>query len=278
MGVSMIGRQNLIPYGILFGGPRFMLFALFRNADTLGEVRYGLACSDIIDCINAVTPLIPLIIYTLLGNTNASVQLYQPTFTIPPVPAPVIQDSNVITRSRIQKFASSKLVSSVVCMPEFRRGATNLIFVFKRKARNVVFHINTPSGAVSRSFLLYREPGAFESNASPVDALMVAPFDLIEVSLTECIGHGASGQVFIGTTNGEMYAIKIAPWKNGKQMLRREAGLYEILSDLQGRCIPKIYGFFGSQHLKALIMAYMGLSVGNISDLSMDQRCAVSSL
>jgi hypothetical protein len=103
-------------------------------------------------------------------------------------------------------------------------------------------------------------------------------FNQIEISLTECIGHGASGQVFIGTTDKEKYAIKIAPWKIGKQMLRREADIYKILSDLQGRCIPKILGFFGSGHLKALIMEYMGRSVENISDLSMDQRCAVSSL
>src|SRR5882762_1665904 len=60
-------------------------------------------------------------------------------------------------------------------------------------------------------------------------------------------------------------------------MLRREADIYKVLSDLQGRCIPKVYGFFGSEHLKALIMAYMGRTVGNISDLNADQRCAVSS-
>ena len=284
MGVSMIGRPNLIPYGILLGGHRFMLFSLFRNADKLGEVRYGLACSDIIDCTNIATPLIPLIIYILLGNTNGPVQLRQPTFTIPPTPTPVIQDTNPVTRSRFQKF-----VSSVVCMPEFRRGATNIIFVFKKNAKNIVLHTNTPSGAVSRSFLLYREPDASESEISPVRSIgplmasfiqppTVAPFDQIEISLTECIGHGASGQVFIGTTDNEKYAIKIAPWKNGEQMLRQEAGIYEILSDLQGRCIPKIYGFFASDHLKALIMAYMGHRVGSISDLSMDQRCAVSSL
>ena len=112
----------------------------------------------------------------------------------------------------------------------------------------------------------------FASNASLV------PFNQVEITLTECIGHGALGQVFIGTTDNEKYAIKIAPWKNGKQMLRREADIYEILSDLQGRCIPKIYGFFGSEHLKALIMTYMGCSVENISDLGMDQRCAISSL
>jgi hypothetical protein len=76
----------------------------------------------------------------------------------------------------------------------------------------------------------------------------------------------------------EKYAVKIAPWKKGKQMLLREADIYEILSDLQGRCIPQVYGFFGSEHLKALIMAYMGCSAEKISDLSMDQRCACSFL
>jgi hypothetical protein len=49
-----------------------MLFSLFRNADTLWAVRYGLARSDIIGCTNIATPLIlALIIYTLLGNTNS---------------------------------------------------------------------------------------------------------------------------------------------------------------------------------------------------------------
>jgi len=151
------------------------------------------------------------------------------------------------------------------------RGVTNLIFVFMTKGK-AIFHIHTPSGAVSRSFLLYRESTSqavlddpFASNNASL-----VPFDQIEISLTKCIGHGASGQVFIGTTDDEKYAIKIAPWKIGKQMLQREAGIYDILSDLQGRCIPKIYGFFSSEHLKALIMDYIGCSV---EDLSIHQRC-----
>ncbi|KIM90419.1 hypothetical protein PILCRDRAFT_766288, partial [Piloderma croceum F 1598] len=58
-------------------------------------------------------------------------------------------------------------------------------------------------------------------------------------------------------------------------MLQQEADIYEVLSNLQGQCIPKIYGFFGSEHLKVLIMTYMGRMVGpNISDLNMDQRRA----
>jgi|SRR5882762_3371533 hypothetical protein len=37
-----------------------------------------------------------------------------------------------------------------------------------------------------------------------------------EILLTKCIGHGAAGQVFIGTAGNEKYAVKIAPWKDGK--------------------------------------------------------------
>jgi len=84
MGVSMISRPNLIPYGILFGGHKFMLFSLFRNTDTLGEVCYGLACLNIIDSTSTAMPLIPLVIYTLLGNPNGPAQLHLTAFTPPP--------------------------------------------------------------------------------------------------------------------------------------------------------------------------------------------------
>ena len=111
MGVSMISGSTQIPYGLLFGGEKFMFFSLFLNADTVGEVRYGLACSDIISSTNAATPLIPLTIYTLLGNTN---KLFQPTFTIPAIPTPVIQDRKTSTQHKIIKFATL-----TVCMRNF---------------------------------------------------------------------------------------------------------------------------------------------------------------
>jgi hypothetical protein len=59
-------------------------------------------------------------------------------------------------------------------------------------------------------------------------------------------------------------------------MLQQEADIYEVLSDLQGQYIPKIYGFFGLEHLKVLIMATMGCTVENISD-NTDQWCTASS-
>jgi hypothetical protein len=116
MGVSMIGGPTIIPYGILFGGHKFMLFSLFRNVDTLGDFRYGLACSHIIDSISVTTPLIPLVIYTLLGNTNGPVQLRPTVFSVPPVVTPVIQNSELVARSKLQKFKSA---FSLACMPVF---------------------------------------------------------------------------------------------------------------------------------------------------------------
>jgi len=129
----------------------------------------------------------------------------------------------------------------------------------------------------------FAQPPAYVETMIPSIDLLASNASLVpsnqidcEILLTKCIGHGAAGQVFIGTAGNAKYAIKIAPWKDGKQMLQQEADIYKVLSDLQGRCIPKIYGFFGSEHLKVLIMAYMGHMVGNISDLNMDQQCAVS--
>ena len=116
MGVSMISGPNPIPYGILFGGHRFMLFSLFRNLDTLGEVHYGLACSNIIDSTSAVMPLIPLVIYTLLGNTGGPAPLRRTTFTIPPILTPVIQQPAPVTRSQLGRFISKVLpVSMPTC-------------------------------------------------------------------------------------------------------------------------------------------------------------------
>jgi len=124
MGVSMIGGPTPIPYGLLFGGDKFMFFSLFLNENTVGEVRYGLACSDIISSTNAATP-----------------------------------------------FSSTLL---------------------------------TP--AIDQITQAVEDP--FQSNA---------------------------------LTDDEKYAVKIPSSKNGKQMLQQEAEMYEILSDLQGQCIPKIW-------------------------------------
>ena len=159
-------------------------------------------------------------------------------------------------------------------MAQFRQGATNLIFVIKK---NVIIHTSATGGAMSRTFVLRQEPNA-PSNWRMLqkfkDLFTFVPSDDIEISHSECIRHGAAGQVFIGTTENEKYAVKVAPWKTERRMLQREADIYKTLLDLQGRRIPKVFGFFGSEHLKALIMEYVGPTVEDVSDLSMDQRCA----
>jgi hypothetical protein len=91
----------------------------------------------------------------------------------------------------------------------------------------------TPSQTPSNKQIKQAVEDPLASNASLVSSDQID----CEISLTECIGHGAA--------DNEKYAVKIAPWKDGKQMLQREADIYEVLSELQGRCIPKIYGFFG---------------------------------
>jgi hypothetical protein len=156
-----------------------------------------------------------------------------------------------------------------------------------------VLHISTP-GAVSRTFEFQREPhspAAFfghptssfiQSSLHNLVALSSSVLSHLlssnsKIWLTECIGYGIAGQVFIGTANNKTYAVKIAPWKDGKKMLQQEADIYKVLSPLQGKCIPKIYGFFTEKNLKALVMQYMGHAVTNISDLDVDQRCIVFS-
>lgn len=242
IGISMINRDNPMPYGILFGGHQFMLFSLFRNESALGEVYYGLACSGVIDCTDITRPLIPLVIYCLLGNPNGPAQLFSPSFPLPPIPTRVTQDEKPVTQGKYTK--------SMKALPN-----------------KINIHTSAADGAQSRSFSLCREPirqdaEDFASNASPA----------VEILLSECIGHGVAGQVFVGTTDNEVYALKVAPWKSGGEMLQREADIYRVLLDLQGRCIPKVFGFFSSEYLKVLIMEYSGSTVQDVSDLSMDQR------
>lgn len=70
--------------------------------------------------------------------------------------------------------------------------------------------------------------------------------------------------------------VKIAPWEDGKKMLQQEADIYLIISALQGQFVPKIFGFFGSD-LKVLVMQHISPALENISDLTADQRCVLSS-
>ncbi|KIM87548.1 hypothetical protein PILCRDRAFT_95786 [Piloderma croceum F 1598] len=299
MGVSMIagaGGQNPIPYGILFGDHKFILFSLFRNEDTLGEVRYGLACSSIIDTTSTATPLIPLIIYTLLGKTNRAT-LHKSTFSIPPIPISVKQDSRAVTRNRKNKFISlikaAKVTlhisstasesSTLVREPNSSVNSAATSFgpltqsppVYIATAVSSLYNLITTASSTLSQLLIKKEIVQPMTDPRSSNAAFV-PLDQTdsEIWLTECIGYGAVGQIFLGTVDNDpnTYAVKIAPWEDGKKMLRQEADIYMVLSALQGRFVPKIFSFFGSDRLKVLVMQYMGPALENISDLTADQR------
>jgi hypothetical protein len=77
-------RDGPIPYAILFGGDRFMLFSLFDNMGDDGEKRFGLFCSDIIKTSCKRFPIIPLVIFMLLGKDGPA-PLTPSQIPIPPV-------------------------------------------------------------------------------------------------------------------------------------------------------------------------------------------------
>jgi hypothetical protein len=105
---------------------------------------------------------------------------------------------------------------------------------------------------ISKYLVLYCEPDASEvaSSKAPSNYQIDG-----EISLT---GHGATGQVCTGIAGDEKYILKIPPWKDGAARTMH-------------------HGFLHSEHLKVLILTYMGSMVMNISDRNMDQRCAVPS-
>src|SRR5262245_36446796 len=89
-----------------------------------------------------------------------------------------------------------------------------------------------------------RHFGSFAS-LSPSDAV-ASPYSTPEgnaglpsiepdLILTSRLGHGAIGSVFLGLAeDGSQYAVKVATSKQGKEMLSKEAFIYDRLSELQG--------------------------------------------
>jgi hypothetical protein len=86
--------------------------------------------------------------------------------------------------------------------------------------------------------------------------------------------RGASGSVCYADAG---YAVKLAMWKGGKEMIGHEALLYEMLLPLQGLCVPKLYGLFRSEMLEVLVLEFMGRSFKSIEELNIEQRWAVPS-
>ncbi|KIM49164.1 hypothetical protein M413DRAFT_60545 [Hebeloma cylindrosporum] len=102
IGLSMI--SGAIPYAILFGGDRFMVFSLFMDPNTIGAPRYGLYCSDIVKVSNVSTPFIPLVTFMLLGRDTPA--LLSSKSEIPVcLDSPVLQSEAVVTRGPKKRYS-----------------------------------------------------------------------------------------------------------------------------------------------------------------------------
>lgn len=89
------------------------------------------------------------------------------------------------------------------------------------------------------------------------------------LSLIKFLGHGASGSAFYADAG---YAVKLAMWKEGKEMVRHEASVYETLLPLQGVCVPKFFGLFASEQIEVIVLEFMGRSLDSIEELNVEQR------
>jgi serine/threonine protein kinase len=95
-----------------------------------------------------------------------------------------------------------------------------------------------------------------------------------DLILTDLLGQGSAGHVFLGTAeDGSPFAVKVATLKEGKVMLSSEASIYDNLSELQGDCVPEMFGLFRCEHFDVLVMEFVGLIPRKMEDLSVAQRC-----
>jgi hypothetical protein len=95
-----------------------------------------------------------------------------------------------------------------------------------------------------------------------------------DLILTDLLGQGSAGYVFLGTAeDGSPFAVKVATLKQGKEMLSNEASIYKHLSELQGDCVPDVFGLFSCKHFDVLVMEFVGPILGKMEDLSVAQRC-----
>ena len=95
------------------------------------------------------------------------------------------------------------------------------------------------------------------------------PSALPKLRLTDVLGRGAAGYVYLGTTeDGSQYAVKVAPWREGKEMLSDEAFIYNHLIQLQGKCVPKVFGLFSCEYFDVIVMEFVGRTVDKMEELT----------
>jgi len=100
----MISGPTPVPYGLLFGGDKFMFFfSLFLNENTVGEVRYGLVFSDII-------------------FIDPTYHIYPPWEHRRTIPAHLHHSSHPNSSYPGFKTGKGQIFDTNVCMREFKRG------------------------------------------------------------------------------------------------------------------------------------------------------------
>jgi hypothetical protein len=106
-----------IPYAILFGGDQFMVFSLFEDPNTIGAIRYGLFCSDIVKVSDISSPFIPLVTFMLLG-IDTPAHLRSSKLAIPVcMDDPVLESETIVTRAQGKRYSLTDTLkmSKTVC-------------------------------------------------------------------------------------------------------------------------------------------------------------------
>jgi hypothetical protein len=91
----MLSAPTRIPYAVLFGGDRYMLFTLYHIPETQ---LHGLLCSDIIHILDPTIPFMPLITYCLLRAGASPLCPRQPIQTPPVDATPLLGRTRQSTR------------------------------------------------------------------------------------------------------------------------------------------------------------------------------------
>jgi hypothetical protein len=127
----MLSGQDKIPYAILFGGNRYMIFTL---CPVPGNNLHGLVCSDILDTLNPTIPFMSVVVFCLLKGRTGGIEL-KPLATY--IPAVVVRHPFGRTRLATAKAKNEEedtvdeaLTASLGGLSLFQRGAVSQVSTF----------------------------------------------------------------------------------------------------------------------------------------------------
>lgn len=304
-GVSMIIHNA--PWALLFCGDHFMIFSKFDAVDEVNEVRLGLACSDSISVTDPDFPIIPIVVFCLLGVMHHAA--VQPSKVQVPSSrrsgAPVTNPGRVTTRKGTQNILASnteegqsKCVLDVIFSATYASVLFSISFQIPSIAITfdvgLKFEITTsylhrislgpttpPPPTWVPSVEISGQSDSPYSDFSPEDwPLQSRPPSLCEILLDKIIVPGEGVQVFPGKIkdNKQRVIAKIVPAQYPRiGELLTEVPAYAALISFHGTAIPIIYGLFCCHRFVVLLMEdSSGISLavyGGASALNSSQRC-----